>query len=278
MLWLWLDAIRLRPAFVHSTGLTREARYLLSLPALPPIYLHEITEALPHVKFIDPMIARRMHRAAALLATSQIIAENARRTYRFDGPIRILPLWVDPPPAVPPTVRSVGFAFLGRFDLDKGFAWLFEAFRLVHARRPDATLLVCGVGDEPAVRALAAGSPGITVRDPVRGAALEEVFAGCEAVVLPSLHEGYPLSLLEASARRRPIIATTVGSIPEVYQNRSCALLVPPRDAPALAAAMLTLLADDEPTRQARADDAAALFEERSSPAHVRTLLEALYP
>lgn len=60
--------------------------------------------------------------------------------------------------------------------------------------------------------------------------------------MLPSLHDGYPLSLLEACARRTPVIATTVGSIPELFDGRACALLVRPRDTTDLSQAMAKIL------------------------------------
>src|SRR5205814_9222746 len=65
-------------------------------------------------------------------------------------------------------------------------------------------------------------------------------------VVLPSWTEGLPMTLLEAMARRRAVVATPVGGTPEVVTDGETGVLVPPRDAAALAAALRELLGDPE--------------------------------
>ena len=61
---------------------------------------------------------------------------------------------------------------------------------------------------------------------------------------MPSRSEGLPLALVEAMATALPIVASDVGGIPEVVERGTQALLVPPGDAPALAAALRSLLSD----------------------------------
>jgi glycosyltransferase involved in cell wall biosynthesis len=68
---------------------------------------------------------------------------------------------------------------------------------------------------------------------------------GLDVAVLCSDREGCPLALLEYMATGRPIVATRVGGVPELASDGVEALLVPPGDAPALAAAIGRLLADD---------------------------------
>jgi glycosyltransferase involved in cell wall biosynthesis len=68
-----------------------------------------------------------------------------------------------------------------------------------------------------------------------------------DLVIMPSLLEGFGRPALEALACGTPVIATNAGSLPEVVGP--CGLLVPPRDTPALAAAIMALL-DDTPRRQ----------------------------
>jgi glycosyltransferase involved in cell wall biosynthesis len=60
--------------------------------------------------------------------------------------------------------------------------------------------------------------------------------------VLPSLTEGFPLSIVEAMAWGLPIVATQVGGVPELIQDGITGLLCPPRDEDSLAQAILTLV------------------------------------
>jgi len=68
-------------------------------------------------------------------------------------------------------------------------------------------------------------------------------FALAELLTLPSLLEGFGLPALEAMACGTPVIATTAGALPEVVGP--CGILVPPRDTPALVAAIRALLEDE---------------------------------
>jgi glycosyltransferase involved in cell wall biosynthesis len=76
------------------------------------------------------------------------------------------------------------------------------------------------------------------------GCAFEEVaiwMAAADLVTLPSYMEGCPNVVLEALASGRPVVATNVGGIPEIM-NDKCGRLVPPRDAGALAQALASVL------------------------------------
>jgi glycosyltransferase involved in cell wall biosynthesis len=230
------------------------------------------------VKFVNPTIHRYLHKAAAVLAPSQTIANNVRHTYRYKGKITILPFWVDQPDdRVPAThSRNGNILYLGRFDTDKGIESLCKAFRSVHGRYPNANLTICGDGDRALMQELASNNPGIDVRGRVVGQEFEDVIRNCDAVVLPSLHEGYPLCLLEACARRKPIISTSVGSIPELFGGRPCALLVRPGDVGELAAAISRILSEDNSIYSARCSDAFDLFRSiNSTPIIHRRLSEA---
>jgi glycosyltransferase involved in cell wall biosynthesis len=78
--------------------------------------------------------------------------------------------------------------------------------------------------------------------------------------VMPSLSEGQPLSLLEAAANGRCVVATNVGGIPEVVVNRENGVLVPPGDVDALADALASLLGDPV-MRQRLSDNAVKTVE-----------------
>lgn len=278
-LFQWLR--REKPSRVLSVSLSVEARYLLQLPRTSPVFLWETTEALPHVKFVDNAIHHHLSKAAGLLAPSEIVTRNIRSTYKYDGPIKRLPFWCDAPSHVlaPTNTRSGHFLYVGRMDKDKGFEFLFPAFARLKEQHPGARLTVRGGGEVDAIRHMAQGVAGIDVGGYVDGDEYERLLASCDGLVLPSLHEGYPLSLLEACARGKPIIATRVGSIPEVFENQACALLVPPGDTTALSNALLKIALEDSETYRERCCDATRVFEKISSPQAIEDFLRrALEP
>ena len=70
------------------------------------------------------------------------------------------------------------------------------------------------------------------------------VTAALDVAVLPSYREAQGLSILEAMALSRPVVASDVGGIPEMIEDGVTGLLVPPHDPDALAAAIVRLLTD----------------------------------
>jgi glycosyltransferase involved in cell wall biosynthesis len=71
-----------------------------------------------------------------------------------------------------------------------------------------------------------------------------ELLAGADAFVLASRHEGQPVALMEATSVGLPIVASSVGGVPQVLDNEVDALLVPPGDAAGLADAIERLASD----------------------------------
>ncbi|MEA2406364.1 MAG: hypothetical protein QOE69_483 [Thermoleophilaceae bacterium] len=72
----------------------------------------------------------------------------------------------------------------------------------------------------------------------------ETVLGALDVFVLPSWTEGMPVTVLEAMAAGKPVVATSVGGTPELVVDGVTGVLVPPRDPEALAAALRELLAD----------------------------------
>lgn len=77
--------------------------------------------------------------------------------------------------------------------------------------------------------------------------------AAADVFVLPSYSEGFPNAVLEAMVCQRPILATSVGAIPEMLDcggREECGVCVPPRDVAALTRELQRLLADEAARRQ----------------------------
>ena len=79
---------------------------------------------------------------------------------------------------------------------------------------------------------------------------MPKLLAKCHIVCLPSYREGLPKSLIEAAAASRPIVTTDVPGCCEVVRDGDNGLLVPPRDADALAEALARLITDPELRQQ----------------------------
>jgi glycosyltransferase involved in cell wall biosynthesis len=146
----------------------------------------------------------------------------------------------------------VTIAITTRMIEDKGLAGLVEAFRQVRARFPDTELLLVGKQDgrnptaipEEQLRAWDR-EPGIHWLGHVDRVA-EEVWARAHIAVLPSRREGLPVSLLEAAACGRPMVATDVPGCREVVIDGETGLLAPLGDVQALAKALETLVESEE--------------------------------
>jgi glycosyltransferase involved in cell wall biosynthesis len=123
---------------------------------------------------------------------------------------------------------------------------------LVSAEVPDVYLILWGDGPERA--ALETLSRTLKIEERVRFVGYwpnASAWLGLlDVFVLPSLSEGSPNALLEALAAGRPVVATCVGGIPELARDGTEALLVPPRDAQALAEAILRVLQDQTLARR----------------------------
>jgi teichuronic acid biosynthesis glycosyltransferase TuaC len=133
--------------------------------------------------------------------------------------------------------------FVGRLEREKGVRELLDAFVRVRFVRPDVRLALVGDGpmlgqiDVARVFGGAVMTPG---KRPPRE--VSTWLAACDALVLPSWHEGTPNAVLEALASGRPVVASYVGGIPEVVRDSRVGRLVPPRDAVLLADALLEVL------------------------------------
>jgi glycosyltransferase involved in cell wall biosynthesis len=147
----------------------------------------------------------------------------------------------------PPELHVDTFNLLtvGRLDRVKGHHLAIQA---VAALEPEVNAHLHILGDGPSRSELAtlAGSLGVAARVHLQGFQrnVYDYIAHCDALLMPSLHEGLPYTLLEAMALGIPVIASRVGGLAEVIEDGRTGLLLPPEDAPALAAAIRQLQRD----------------------------------
>jgi len=135
---------------------------------------------------------------------------------------------------------------VGRLHGPKGLKYLIEAFALARAEAPRLQLVIAGDGPErAALEALARAKQAPVLflgyqADPL------PLYPGFDLYALPSLAEGSPNALLEAMAAGRACVSSRVGGVPEAAIDGESGVLIAPGDAPALAAALLTLAKDAE--------------------------------
>jgi glycosyltransferase involved in cell wall biosynthesis len=169
------------------------------------------------------------------------------------------------------------FGFVGEFRALKGIRYLLEA--MAGLETPDgrpATLVMAGDGPDRAEFEALIARLGLGARVELAGVRpARDIFARGRCVVVPSLAESLPYVVLEAAAAGRPLIATRVGGVAEIFGPTAHSLVTPANTA-ALAAAMRTFLADP-----AAAEHEAAVRGEfirpRFSVAHMTDAIEALY-
>jgi L-malate glycosyltransferase len=143
-------------------------------------------------------------------------------------------------------------AQVGRLTTQKDYpTFLRAAARIAHVR-PDVDFLVVGDGAErealeALVRTLGLGS---RVRFTGLRHDVPTLLQAVDVLALASTFEGFPNVLLEAMAVGAVVVATAVGGAPELVESGDTGLLVPPRDATAMADAILRILDDQALARR----------------------------
>jgi glycosyltransferase involved in cell wall biosynthesis len=209
-------------------------------------------EESPLMKTLD---RHTVHRADRVCFLSKALAQDAgERTGIPADRVCILPNAIDTSAAgraleeAAATARAhfglspadLVIATVGRLHRQKGLATLLEAFRDLALEHPRGHLLLAGEGPERLMLEERARALRIAERVSFIGMveAPWNVLSAADVFVLPSFYEGMPNVILEAMAASLPVVATTVGAVPEMIENGHEGILVPPGDPAALTAAL----------------------------------------
>lgn len=135
---------------------------------------------------------------------------------------------------------------VGRLVPQKGFAHLIRAFPLLAGSLPSVRLVIAGEGPLEAELRREADQTGLADRIDFLGFRrnIPEILAAFDVFALPSLWEGLSISLLEALAAGKPIVATDIDGNREAIEPGETGLLVPAADPAALAEALRSVLLD----------------------------------
>jgi len=169
-------------------------------------------------------------------------------------------------------------AVVANFFPIKGHRYLIRAIPQVVRVYPRVRFVLAGDGESRASAELLAKQLGVADRVTFTGEIRDslELMKRSDLVVVPSISEGLPITLIEAMALGRAVVATDVGGIPEVVEDGVTARIVPPRNPAALAGAMLELL--KAPQRSRRLGEAGqAVARQRFSANRMVGMTEELY-
>ena len=243
----------------HDVGATLYAAPAARIAGIARVVHTEHSQILTKTRFraLYRFIMRRL--VTRSITVSQALADHLAREYRIGREkITTIPNGIDVSrfAGVPPSSRiraelgiEEGTRIIGtiaRLTEQKGTEWLIRAFADLMRKTPDIFLVVVGDGElRSDLDRLAAGL-GVTGRIVFTGIRedIPALLGLFDLFVLPSLWEGQPLTLMEAMAAGKPVIATNVGGNVEILRGGELGMLVPARNAKALADAMDQLIAD----------------------------------
>jgi glycosyltransferase involved in cell wall biosynthesis len=257
------DAMTLHPHLVHGLG----GEPVVGFPTSRQVVtLHDVemwrggTAHHAYAALLTPVLRA----CAGIIAVSEATRDDAIATLRLDpARVHVVPHGVGPVFASRPKLRDARTA--EALGLDEPYALWVGSLRSRDPRKGLDTLLEAMErlpGGGPLLALAGALGPEadrlateawrrhvrIVLCGPVDDVDLASLYREAAVVVLPSTHEGFGLTALEAMASGAPLVATAVGNLPRLTLD--VAVLVPPSDPTALADAIESVLV--EPVRAAR--------------------------
>jgi glycosyltransferase involved in cell wall biosynthesis len=255
MLRIW--KLSWRPDVLHIQGYTNSLLFVIDWAhskKLPVVYEEHQTP--------DPQFdwwhgfQQHINRADVIVAVSEKSADALRTICGVTKPIVIQgPLVPDPfqtgshIDAVKQAGETLQLTSTVRLFVTKGLVYLLEALKAIREKHPGTCLKVYGEGPLRDELLAYADQLGLNGKDIFVGAftsrdELQKIMSKTDIFVMPSILEGQPVSLVEAMAYGRPIVATTVGGIPELIEDGVSGLLCAPADSDCLAQKINILIED----------------------------------
>lgn len=173
---------------------------------------------------------------------------------------------------------SVVVGTIGRPIAEKGHQYLIEAMPDVLRAHPDVEFLIVGEGNLRDALSQQAARAGVGDRLHFTGARSDvpELLSMMDVFVFPSVSEGFGIAVLEAMAARLPVVVSDIRPLVDIVEHDVSGLLVPARNAPALAAALNRVIADPD-LRHRLSRGGRALVEARYTDRHMVQAHEELY-
>ncbi|MGD1104920.1 MAG: glycosyltransferase family 4 protein [Terriglobia bacterium] len=229
---------------IHYGG--RSVRWLARVATRAKIVLHL------HSRILEPRGLEPIHFSSGggdiVVAVSRAVGSRV-----VDGPVRVIYAGASDPregSSTPPrrAASEVVLGTAGRLIELKGIEYLLKAAAVLQREFPALRVEIAGSGPQREKLEQMAATLGVAGRIEFLGWVddLSSVLSRWDVFVLPSLEEGFPLAALEAMATGLPVVASSVGGVPELVVDGKTGWLVPPGDVEALAARLHLLLSNPE--------------------------------
>ena len=249
-----------RPDIVQADGGAGFGYTLLAEAKSPPLILH------PHgmEEFHAPKAKRALYlplrsatrfaarRAARVLAPDASMKNDVVRNLGIDErKVALVPNAIDlseidrevPPVELGFPLEARVLLSVGRLESNKGFSFLVRALSRIPK---DFLWVLVGEGPERGNLEAEIEREGLSSHARLMGRVTDDelhaLYQRCDLFIHPTLYEGSSMVTLEAMAHRKAVVATRTGGIPDKIENGENGLLVPPRDAGALAHAIVEAL------------------------------------
>jgi glycosyltransferase involved in cell wall biosynthesis len=258
-----------------AAALARVPAIVATVHLFPEISLSPVTYAIQRVLAhavdcyigVSHDVVGRLGQTFGIPARKLRMVHNGVPLHRFDVPVNTALRATLAADVAQPIILTIG-----RLVQQKGHCYLLQAA----TRVPNAVFVL--VGDGPEQRTLEAQASTLGVRNRVVFLGYREdvpdLLACADLLVLPSLFEGLPLSVLEAMAAGRPVIASDVGGTNEAIAQDQTGLLVPPANPWALAGAIRRVLFDRQLANRLAACGKARAHEEFSAATMVQSVTQ----
>ncbi|HET9595529.1 MAG TPA: glycosyltransferase family 1 protein [Anaeromyxobacteraceae bacterium] len=222
-LWLPMAAARARIDLLHMLAfptppLWRGLAAITVHDATPWLHRDTISRGMRY--YYGPLYQQALRRAAGILTVSEssrrdlvetlgVAPEHVHVTHNG-----VLPLFFEARRAAPPPAPYL--LAVGTLEPRKNIPVLLQAFRLLRAVHPDLQLVLVGRQGWAGPLPLDELAPWVRLTGAVPDTELSDLYAGAACFVLPSLYEGFGISLCEAMAASAPAVASDIGALREV--------------------------------------------------------------
>lgn len=146
--------------------------------------------------------------------------------------------------------NQTNLLFVGRLSAAKGINYLIKALLEIIKEFPETNLVIIGAGQEKKEFEILADELDLKQKVNFLGGIanqeLPKYYQKADVFVLPSLTEGTPVSVLEAMSSGCPVVATKVGGVPAIIENRKSGLLINPCSSEEISRAVIDILSDND--------------------------------